>query len=882
VALAAGSRVGPYEIVALIGAGGMGEVYRARDPRLNREVAIKVLPADRVADDDRRRRFVQEAHAASALNHPHIITIHEIESANGADFIVMEYVRGKSLDQLVPRQGMRLGEVLRIAIAVADALAAAHARGIIHRDLKPANVMVGADGAVKVLDFGLAKLASAETDTDSDDNLTRTADAGLSGPGIIAGTAAYMSPEQATGGNVDARSDIFSFGAVLYEMLTGQRAFAGTTTAHTLETVIRAQPKRPTEVVPGIPSDLEKVILRCLQKQPQRRFQHIDDVKVVLQEIKEDSESDTMSPLPGPGKRHGRLAAAAFASVLVLTVAWLLWSRREASPPPPQVVPLTALNGSEGEPTFSPDGNQVAFSWDGAGSGNRDIYVKFVGSSEVRQLTTDSAFDAVPSWSPDGRQIAFVRFPPGGTEGRIYLMSALGGNSSKLVDFPTDGQIAWAPNGRVVAAARTEQSGSNDNTGIYVIPVDGGEPRPVTLTKKPASDRSPAFSPDGSRLAYVSCTGYGPTCDLYVISLDSGYGPAGSPQRLTLEPAIMNGLCWSRDGRSIIYARQAAAGLVYLFRVAVTGNHLPERIEVAGLGAVNPAIAVSRDRLAFTRSVFNVDVYRFQPGTSPTPVAASSFGDYQAQFSPDGHRITFSTTRNGDLAEIWVAAADGSEARQLTRGPGRWQGSSQWSPDGQRIAFDSLGNGGQWHVWTIDAEGGRPQQITKNPRNQNLPTWSRDGRTIYYADVGEAGRDLWRVPVSGGTAVQITREGTGSFGIESEDGKSVLYQQRSGESPVMMMPLTGGPARQLVKCAKSTAFASNAQGVYYVECGSDVAPAVHVMNPSTGQDRLLGRLEGYTPKYSPHGLAVSPDGQTILYNRLVNDSADLMLIENFR
>ena len=249
MALQPGSTLGPYEVLALIGAGGMGEVYRARDRRLNREVAIKVLPADRVSDHDRRRRFVQEAHAASALNHPHIITIHEIESANGNDFIVMEYVRGKSLDALIPRHGMRLGEVLRIAIPVADALAAAHARGIIHRDLKPANVMIGTDGAVKVLDFGLAKLSGRE---DADEaELTHTADVALSVPGTIAGTAAYMSPEQATGGKVDARSDIFSFGAMLYEMVTGVRAFAGASTADTLAAVLRAQPKPPIEIVPG-------------------------------------------------------------------------------------------------------------------------------------------------------------------------------------------------------------------------------------------------------------------------------------------------------------------------------------------------------------------------------------------------------------------------------------------------------------------------------------------------------------------------------------------------------------------------------------------------------------------------------------------------------
>ncbi len=248
--LSPGSHLGPYEVLALIGAGGMGEVYRARDPRLDREVAIKVLPHDRVADEGRRRRFVQEAKAASALNHPHIVTIHEIESADGIDFLVMEYVRGKSLDALIPRQGMRLGEVLRIAIPVADALACRARHGIVHRDLKPANVMVGIDGAVKVLDFGIAKLTATESAPD-EQTQTVVAAEGLSAPGAIMGTAAYMSPEQASGGDVDSRSDIFSFGTMLYEMATGARPFGGTTVADTLAAVIHAQPKPPTAACPG-------------------------------------------------------------------------------------------------------------------------------------------------------------------------------------------------------------------------------------------------------------------------------------------------------------------------------------------------------------------------------------------------------------------------------------------------------------------------------------------------------------------------------------------------------------------------------------------------------------------------------------------------------
>ena len=305
MALQAGKRLGPYEVLSLIGAGGMGEVYRARDTRLGREVAIKVLPADRVADADRRRRFVQEAQAASALNHPHIITIYEIESADGNDFIVMEYVRGKSLDALIPRQGMRLNEALRIAIAVADALVTAHARGIVHRDLKPANVIVGTDGTVKVLDFGLAKLIG-DPDTPEEDSPTLTSHALVSAPGTIAGTAAYMAPEQATGGTVDARTDIFSFGAMLYEMVTGSRAFPGASTAETLSAVIRAQPKPPSAVVAAIQGDLEKVILRCLRKDPQRRYQHIDDVKVALEDVKEESESGVTAPASAVRTRSSR------------------------------------------------------------------------------------------------------------------------------------------------------------------------------------------------------------------------------------------------------------------------------------------------------------------------------------------------------------------------------------------------------------------------------------------------------------------------------------------------------------------------------------------------------------------------------------------------
>ncbi len=449
MALTPGAKLGPYEILSLLGAGGMGEVYRARDRRLGREVAIKVLPADRMADEDRRRRFVQEARAASALSHPNIVTIHEIESADGNDFIVMEYVPGKTLDTLIPRQGMRLDEVLRIAIPIADAVARAHAAGIVHRDLKPANVIVGPDGAVKVLDFGLAKLvAQEEAGSPEHETRTKDGDAGrLSGPGTVAGTAAYMSPEQAAGRKVDARSDVFSFGALLYEMVTGRRAFAGNSTAETLAAVLREHPKVPSEVASGVPRDLEKVILRCLQKDLGRRFQQMQDVKIELQEIKEESESGPVASTgPARRRRHWWLAAV-LAIVLPLTaVAWLRWRPREIARTPPRLVPLTSMRGFETNPAFSPDGGQIAFAWGGEKGDSWDIYLEMIGSSEIHRLTTDPAPDFAPSWSPDGRLIAFVRSQPGNflwyvdrrllSQGTIHLVSPVGGPDRKLSDFP--------------------------------------------------------------------------------------------------------------------------------------------------------------------------------------------------------------------------------------------------------------------------------------------------------------------------------------------------------------------------------------------------------------------------------------------------------------
>jgi serine/threonine protein kinase len=884
--LATGTRLGPYEVIAPLGAGGMGEVYRARDPRLGRDVAVKVLPADRLSDPVRRARFEQEARAAAALHHPHIVTVHEIESAEGVDFMVMELVAGKTLDALIPRHGMRLGEVLRIAIPLADALAAAHAAGIVHRDLKPANVMVTPEGVVKVLDFGLAKLTQAEPGAGEDDT-TLDAPAKLSQPGRIAGTPAYMSPEQASGGAVDARSDVFSFGSVLYEMVTGRRPFAGGSSAETLAALLKEPPKPPGEIVADVPRELERIILHCLRKEPARRFQHVVDVKVELEELKEESDSQALAPTRrarerGPSRR--RVLALGTAGILMVAVvaAVALLRLRRPAPPAPSLVPLTATPGSEAQPTFSPAGDQVAFAWDGGQEGNWDIYVKMIGSTETHRLTTDPAVDMWPSWSPDGSQIAFVRTASGGDPGTLHIVSPLGGPDRRVSALPVaSGRLSWSPDGRAVATGASLGRPfwrSDLPLGIRVIDVASGESRSITSPDGSTYHNEPALAPDGRHLAYASCVGVF-SCHVDVVALGRDGMPAGAARSLT--PGIIwpLGLAWTADGASVVYGDNLSGRL---WRSDLRGRR-PERIEIAGVGhgdAFRPAIAVSRDRLAFVRSGTGGAIYRLEAGRPAQVVTASSlpFWDWNPDLSPDGTRIAFESNRAGAGDEIWLAASDGSSPVQLTHGPGLWQGSPRWSPDGRRIAFDSHGADSQWDVWTIDADGGSPRRVTSSPADDNGPTWSHDGRFLYFSSNRTRTQAVWRVPAAGGREEQLTRTGGGRC-AETPDGKSLLFQQSTfGSSPLLEVPVAGGPERTLIDCVPRFGFAVTPAGVYHVACAGDPRGVPLLLrDAATGRDRLLGTLER-----PGGGLTVSADGRTILYGRGVGEGSDLVLIENFR
>ncbi len=402
-----GTSLSHYRILEKIGEGGMGVVYKAHDTHLDRLVSIKVLPPGRIADPERKRRFVQEAKAASALNHPNIVHVYDIDAAEGVDFIAMEFVDGKTLDELIGRKGLKLSDALRFAVQIADALAAAHAAGIVHRDIKPSNIMVSQKGLVKILDFGLAKLAErAEDDLSAPTQTTRP----RTEDGAVVGTVAYMSPEQAEGRKVDVRSDIFSFGSVLYEMVTGRRAFQGDTNISTLSAILHKEPPPISQISANTPSELERIIVRCLRKDPARRAQHIVDVRLALEEVKEESESGLQSRTLAAQPHSWRRWALGALLVVVPIAGFFVWQAGRPTQPegPLRAVALTTFPGIESYPSLSPDGSNVAFMWspiNRKADGLRILATRFRG----RGMPT-SRYDVwMPSLGPSERLLRAVQ-----------------------------------------------------------------------------------------------------------------------------------------------------------------------------------------------------------------------------------------------------------------------------------------------------------------------------------------------------------------------------------------------------------------------------------------------------------------------------------------
>src|SRR5262245_1849997 len=778
-----GQQLGHYQIIRELGRGGMGVVYLAQDTTLDRPVALKLLPSYLTSDPERLRRFEREARSASALNHPNILTIYEIGQEDALHFIATEFIDGVTLREKIKRKDLNLNDALRISEQIASALAAAHAAGIVHRDIKPENVMLRRDGYVKVLDFGLAKLTEARSASVA---AISTAAVAMDKDTGIAGTAGYMSPEQAGGEQVDQRSDIFSCGAVLYEMLTGEMAFRYEWNGEPISVVVHREPAELSNLGENELAEVERVLRRCLEKKPEERYASGTELVAALKEMVILSRANDGVPSaartpPRTILKHGWWLALTIVAMLTGSV-WLLSSRRggvertvDGWRSTMKVVPLTGLP-SAWNAAFSPDGKHVAFLWNSEGKwpNDQDVYVKLVDGGTPTRLTFKPATDASPVWSPDGNFIAFTRYSD--AERAIFTIPASGGPERKLFSTqlvsPTWGPagiIAWSRDNFIVYS---NAGTTNRSAGLYRLSVDKLETKQLTMPPEGwFGDQQPAISPDGKTLAFVRMSGE-LVDDVYVMP-----AAGGEPTRLTFDNATIHGLAWMPDGRSIVFSSGRSGGLNMLWRISSNGGK-PEPLGVGGDQAYFPAISDQGQHLAYVSGQRATSFLRVELPNSPsktslqTKILSSTSEEYLPQISTDGKRIVFVSRRSG-IDEIWACDSDGSKLRQLT-GLGRpLTGTPRWSPDGEYIAFDARLEE-QSDIYVITAGGGQPQRVTKETASDEVPSWSRDGKWIYFASNRSGAYQVWKTPAEGGESVQVTKAG-GFAAFESPDGKDVYY-----------------------------------------------------------------------------------------------------------
>ncbi len=885
-----GFTISHYEITEKLGEGGMGVVYKALDTKLKRPVALKFLRADVVEDAEAKERFLREAQAAAALDHPNICTVYEIDEAEGQTFLAMAFIAGRTIKDKISDRPLKLDEVIDIASQTAEGLKAAHSRGVVHRDIKPANLMLTEEGQVKIMDFGLAQLAEQS-------RLTKTA--------TILGTPAYMSPEQTRRKPTDRRTDVWSLGVVIYEMVTGRLPFAGERQEAVLYAIGNEDPEPITALRAGLPIELDFIVGKALAKDAADRYQHVEEMIVDLRALERRTESGGASAKPSGGpvtaaswemparSRRRRLAWAGAAAVLVLTIAgaalWNFLPTTEAPLEPMRPVPLTSYPGYEGAASFSPDGNQVAFPWTGGNTDNFDVYVKVVGPGPPLRLTTHPDLDASAAWSPDGRSIAFLRGrPEAGEKMGLYLISPLGGTERKLgetrapLTYRLGACLAWSPDSRWLAVCDWAED-SPGRLSVFLLSVDSGERRRLTWPPEDSriGDVLPAFSPDGRMFAFSRYSS-GLKADLYLLDLDEDLNPQGEPRRRTFMEQLSGATpqSFTSDGRDIVFMAGSMAN-ASLWRVPVSGTASPERLPFGKSGSW-PQLSRQGNRLAYTVPNLNTNIYRLNlpvaDGVTGAAVKliASSRWDLAPRYSPDGNRIAFTSFRSG-ASEIWTCDSDGSNPAQLTS-LGALATYPRWAPDGKSIGFNSDAEG-QFHAYVVDAEGGAPRRLTSDRSYGSGPSWSRDGEWIYFGSNRNGYPQNFKMPAGGGPA-QVVTAGQAPT-MESPDGKW-FYFTRGAVNSVWRMPVEGGSEEDVelvLESAHEGSYEVVEDGVYFIPASTPEAGfPLQVLRFATGAVEPIHDLER-----QPVGtMSVAPDGRSILFGQMEPREADLMLVENFR
>ena len=876
-----GQTLSHYRITSALGAGGMGEVYRATDSNLGRDVAIKVLPPEVAHDAERLARFKREAHLLAALNHPNIAAIYGLEEVDGKPFLALELVEGEDLKQRLAHGAMPVDEALDIAEQTALALEEAHARGIVHRDLKPANVKLTRDGKVKVLDFGLAKAwAGDDSGASSAGALSQSPTLARTGTiaGVILGTAAYMSPEQARGRPVDKRADVWSFGVLLWEMLTGRVLFAGDTVTDVIAAVVTREPDL-TALPPATPPAVRLLISRCLRKDPRTRMPDMGAARLELQDVRAGATGEAGAPAAGPdaasptqrARRRERWSWAVLVLALAGLAAALLWERSHAPPelPPPAQFLLDLPPGLQlpdfGPPALSPDGRHLALAATSA-DGTSRIWLRPLDSTDLRPLAgTEGA--AQPFWSPDGTTIAFV------TASEIRKLTLSGGAVQRVCALPRLGFNGgtWNQLGTIAFS-----SGGASGT-LFQVAAAGGEPSALTnldTSRGETSHAWPQFLPDGRRLIATVRSTQAADAGLFVVSLDGSERRRILPETTTTRYASGH-LLTSRDG--VLTARPFDAR-----RLMVTGEAVPLASNVASWTVVPDFgwfSASANGRLAWLRArnpELRLTWFDRQGRRLATLGETARYG--QLALSPDGRRVAVEVEDAERRFDIWLIDVARGVSSRLTTDPAS-EREPVWSPDGSRLAFTTI-SGGEENILVKElSDSGQPFPLPggagATAGERDIPEdWSRAGDTLFYMTLGGE-RTFWALPMDGKGKPE--RLMAGQFALDephlSPDGRWLAYiSTQSGRFEVYVEPfrrrgerlrvsVDGGGQPRWRGDGKELFFLSLNGGIASVSV-RDTGSALELGQPTTlvPADRLRAVI--HTSDYDDWG--VTPDGQRFL------------------
>ncbi len=791
MSLPTGTLLGPYEVLSPAGAGGMGEVYRARDVRLDRTVAVKVLPQHLSTDPDLRQRFQREAKAISSLQHPNICSLYDVGQQDGVDFLVMEYLEGETLAERIKRGPLPYEQVLKIGIEILNALDKAHRTGLVHRDLKPGNVMLTRAGA-KLLDFGLAKPAMVGAAGAASASLLSAAmtmtsahpqDAPLTSAGTLVGTAEYMSPEQLQGKEADARSDIFSFGAVLYEMATGQRAFEGKSRLSVASAILEKEPAAISLARPGLPAALDHVAARALAKEPDERWQSAKDIAAELEWI---ADAPAVAPARRKFPRLVRWLAAVAGGVVLMALGvglGLLFSVGRKAPElrvSIDVPPGYLLDDTNTALALSPDGTVLAFAAQGP-EGPQRLWLRALNGQQPQALagTEDATY---PFWSPDGRALVFF------AQHKMKTIELSSGAVRALCDAPNGRGGSWGSRGAIVFAPDYQ-------TGLFSISALGGTPTQVTTPENVAvSHRLPFFLPDGLQVLFLSSLKNASSQGIFVLDMGSGKTQPvvpGSSQPVYASPGY---LLFVRDGN--LMAQQFSAQTR-----KISGQAVPVAEDVGfntDRGTANFSVSSNGMLVYLNGSAFGKRQLTLFDGDGRklSDLGAPMAFDSEFLLSPDGRRVAASATDSRSNSSLWIVDLEGSRSRRLTFGP-EWLSGPVWSPDGSQIA--STDGDGSIYLQASDGRD-RPRMISRGPQPRYVSSWSPDGAQLAVVVEMKSGLDVHIVPASGD---QDTPFLTGSAWevqpVFSPDGKWLAYMSdETGKFEVYVVAFPSGQRRMQV------------------------------------------------------------------------------------